>query len=347
MDAREKEIVKINNKINLKRYYFYAIYNKKIKRQKYKHIKLLFYNVLLNLLRLKKKLLIAMLITIMKNNWPLRFILSLVFIFFTFCNSNKDEVLARVGDKYLYKSDIKMKLDSFENDKDSILKVRNFIDNWARKNLLYQKSLVNLPEYKVKDLENLIDNYRYDLFGTVYKESLLNNLLDTLSIDKKLNLFYEENQDIFRLNESLFKIRFIQFPNDNVDKNDIIKSFIRYNKLDKTFLDSLSYQFTNKIFSDSIWITKKGLINNVSFINNSNIERYIKKMNYFEYKDSLELYLLYVIDFKKNGEIAPLSHVISSIKNIILNKNKVEFSKKIDKEIIQDAIKSKKFEIYN
>ena len=31
MDAREKEIVKINNKINLKRYYFYAIYDKKIK----------------------------------------------------------------------------------------------------------------------------------------------------------------------------------------------------------------------------------------------------------------------------------------------------------------------------
>ena len=70
-------------------------------------------------------------------------------------------------------------------------------------------------------------------------------------------------------------------------------------------------------------------------------------MNYFEYKDSLELYLLYVIDYKNNGEIAPLSHVVTSIKNIILNKNKIEYSKKIDKEIIQDAIKSKKFEIYD
>ena len=69
-------------------------------------------------------------------------------------------------------------------------------------------------------------------------------------------------------------------------------------------------------------------------------------MNYFEYKDSIDLYLLYMIDNKINGEIAPLSHVVSSIKNIILNKNKVNFSKKIDKEIIQDAIKSNKFEVY-
>ena len=281
------------------------------------------------------------------NNFSLKFILLFVFVFFSFCNSNKDEVLARVGDKYLYRSDLKMKIDSFENDEDSILKTRSFIDNWARKNLLYEKALINLSEYKVKNLENLINDYRYDLYGNVYKESLLNNLLDTLSVDKKLSLFYEENYNLFKLNESLFKIRFIQFPIDNVDKNDIIKSFIRYNKLDKVFLDSLSYQFTNMIFSDSIWIPKKRLINNVSFINNNNIKRYTKKMNYFEYKDSLELYLLYVIDYKNNGEIAPLSHVVSSIKNIILNKNKIEYSKKIDKEIIQDAIKSKKFEIYD
>ncbi|MBK77750.1 MAG: peptidylprolyl isomerase [Flavobacteriaceae bacterium] len=277
-------------------------------------------------------------------NWLINFILFSV-VFFS-CNDRQDEVIARVEDKYLYKSDIKLKFNSFDNKKDSILKVRNFIDKWARKNLLYQKALINLPEYRIDNLENLINNYRYDLYGSVYKEKLLKKALDTLSLEKKINLFYEENYDIFKLNESLYKIRFIQFPIDNVDKNEIIKSFIRYNKIDKKFLDSLSYQFNNKIFSDSNWITKKKLINSVPFINNNNLKKYVKKMNYFEYKDSLELYLLYMLDYKKNGEIAPLSHVISSVKNIILNKNKIEFSKIIDRDIIQDAIKSKKFEIY-
>ncbi len=282
-----------------------------------------------------------------RNGLPKFILLFIIFFVFEFCNTNKDEVIARVEDKYFYKSDIKLKTDSFETEKDSILKVRTFIDNWARKNLLYQKALVNLSDDKVEELEKLINNYRYDLYGTVYKETLLNKMIDTLTVEERINSFYKDNDQIFRLNESLFKIRFIQFPINNVDKNDIIKSFIRYNKIDKLYLDSLSYKFTNKILTDSIWITKKRLINNVSFIKNDNLKKYVKKMNYFEFEDSLELSLLYIIDYKKNGEIAPLSHVVSSIKNIILNKNKIEFSKKIDKEIIQDAIKSNKFEIFN
>ena len=313
----------------------------------YKHIKLLFYNVLINLLRKFNKNVNSIVNNIdLRFNWLIKlFFFSFICLFFKSCNSKKDEVLARVGDKYLYKSEIK--IDSFENYEDSILKARNFIDNWARRNLLYQKALINLSDLKVKDLESLIENYTYDLYGSVYKETLLNKLLDTLTIDNQINSFFKENAEIFKLNEPLFKIRFIQFPIDNVDKNDIIKSFIRYNYIDKLFLDSLSYQFTNKILSDSIWISKKTFLNRVSFVNNNNIKRYSKKMNYFEYKDSLDLYLLYMIDNKKNGEIAPFSHVVSSIKNIILNRKKVNFSKKIDKEIIQDAIKSNKFEIYN
>mgnify|MGYP001354589911 FL=1 len=321
---------------------------KKLTYKKYKHIKSLFYNMLIYLLRKYDKTVNIIVNNIhLRFNWLSRCILFFVLLFFNSCNNNKDEVLARVGDKYLYKSDINIKLDSFENYEDSLLKTRNFIDNWARKNLLYQKALINLSDLKIKDLENLIDNYTYDLYGSVYKETLLNKLLDTLTIDNEINFFFKQNIEIFRLNESLFKIRFIQFPIDNVDKNDIIKSFIRYNEIDKFFLDSLSYQFTNKILSDSIWISKKTLINSVSFINNNNLKKYTKKMNYFEYKDSLDLYLLYMIDNKKNGDIAPLYYVVPSIKNIILNKNKVNLSKKIDKEIIQDAIKSNKFEIYN
>ena len=322
---------------------------KKLIYKKYKHIKLLFNNMLLDLLRYYNKNVNSIVnkYIFKRNGLPKSILLFIILFIFQFCNTNKDEVLARVEDKYLYKSNIKLKVDSFETDKDSILKVRNFIDSWARKNLLYQKALVNLSDYKVEELENLINNYRYDLYGTVYKETLLNKMIDTLTLEKRINSFYKDNYKIFRLNESLFKIRFIQFPIDNVDKNDIIKSFIRYNKFDKFYLDSLSYQFTNKILTDSLWVTKKRLINNVSFIKNDNLIKYVKKMHYFEFKDSLELSLLYVIDYKKNGEVAPLSHVISNIKNIILNKNKIEFSKKIDKEIIQDAIKSNKFEIFN
>jgi len=266
--------------------------------------------------------------------------------FFLFCNSIKDDPVARVGETYLYRSEIDSKFNFFENNEDSIVKVRSYVDSWARKNLLYQQAFINLSDKEIDDLENLINNYRSDLYGTIYKESLLSKLVDTLSIENNVDSLFLKNREIFRLNESLYKIRFIQFSLNNINRYDIKKRFIRFNYVDKIFLDSLSYQFTNKILYDSIWISKKKLIDEISFLNNNNLKTYIKKLNYFEVKDSLELFLLYVVDFKKRGEIAPLSHVVSEVKNIILNQKKIELSKKIDKEIIQDAIKSKKFEIY-
>jgi hypothetical protein len=60
----------------------------------------------------------------------------------------------------------------------------------------------------------------------------------------------------------------------------------------------------------------------------------------------LGVYLFFVKDFLKKGELAPREVLETSIKNIILNQRQLKFTKQFEKEIIQDAIQSKTFEIY-
>ena len=48
----------------------------------------------------------------------------------------------------------------------------------------------------------------------------------------------------------------------------------------------------------------------------------------------------------KKGETAPKIILESTIKNIILNQRKLKFTKQFEKDIIQDAIKSKTYETY-
>ena len=57
--------------------------------------------------------------------------------------------------------------------------------------------IVNLSENKVEELENLIENYRYDLYGSVYKETLLNKITDTLTIEKRINSLVKVLRVIF------------------------------------------------------------------------------------------------------------------------------------------------------
>jgi hypothetical protein len=46
------------------------------------------------------------------------------------------------------------------------------------------------------------------------------------------------------------------------------------------------------------------------------------------------------------NQIAPLPYIENTIKKIVFNKKKIEFLKEFDKDILRDAIKTKKFETY-
>jgi hypothetical protein len=82
------------------------------------------------------------------------------------------------------------------------------------------------------------------------------------------------------------------------------------------------------------------------FLDERQQERFLKTPNYYEVKDSLALYLLALVDRLDRGSIAPLSYVENTIKDVVFNKRKIEFLRYFDNNILQDAIKTKKFETY-
>lgn len=275
--------------------------------------------------------------------------LLILFLFSVSCNQfkvSKEEVIARVGSVYLYRTDLEKELDLFINKDDSILKTRNFIDQWARNQIILQQAKINLNLEEIESLDALIDQYKIDLYSNTYKQTVLNKSIDTIISVQELDSFLIQNQSIFKLNSPLYQVRYIQLPHDNVDVNEIKRSFQRFNTEDVYFLDSLSFQFTNHILVDSVWINKSNLLSEISFLNQENLNEYIKKSQFFEIEDSLGVYLFFVKNHLMKGDIPPNEVLSPTIKNIILNQRKLKFNKQFEKDILHDAIKSKTYEIY-
>ena len=275
--------------------------------------------------------------------------LLILFLFSVSCNQfkvSKEEVIARVGSVYLYRTDLERELDLFINKDDSILKTRNFIDQWARNQIILQQAKINLNLEEIESLDALIDQYKIDLYSNTYKQTVLNKSIDTIISVQELDSFLIQNQSIFKLNSPLYQVRYIQLPHDNVDVNEIKRSFQRFNTEDVYFLDSLSFQFTNHILVDSVWINKSNLLSEISFLNQENLNKYIKKSQFFEIEDSLGVYLFFVKNHLMKGDIPPNEVLSPTIKNIILNQRKLKFNKEFEKDILHDAIKSKTYEIY-
>lgn len=278
-----------------------------------------------------------------------KLVVIVVFIFGLYgCNSFErvqDSAIARVGDTYLYSSDLNRHFESFSNSNDSLVQVQNYINTWAKEQLIYQQADLNIESIKKKELQSLVRQYEVELYGQVYKEFILNTRMDTLITDLQIKQAYESNKPIFKLSESIYQFRLLRLPMDNVDRKEISWRLRRFDINDRKFLDSLSFQFSYYHPWDSIWVSQNEIIQKINFVTEKNIERYFKNKNYYEVSDSLDVYLFVTKNRMKANETAPLAHVKKTLKNLILNRRKIEFSRNFDNEILQDAIRSKKYEL--
>jgi hypothetical protein len=73
---------------------------------------------------------------------------------------------------------------------------------------------------------------------------------------------------------------------------------------------------------------------------------FLKSPNYFEVKDSLALYLFQLAEKLDRGNVSPISYIENTLRSIVFNQRKIEFLRSLDIDILQDAIKTKKFEKY-
>ena len=276
----------------------------------------------------------------------------LFFIFFVISckdfNTNiKDKIIARVDNNYLYLSDFEKINYEFNSEGDSLIIINDFINKWALNQILLRQSLINLPEEKLSEIDNLVDNYKSNLLTNNYKEFVVSLKLDTLISSFEATSFYEKNNNNFKLKEPIYRVRFLNFLKNNVDRKEITRSFKRFNNLDRRFIDSLSFQFSNSFLADTLWLTKGELIKNIPFINFNNFEYYFsKKIKYFEIKDETQLSLFSILASIEANEIAPFSYVENVIENIILNRKKLDLIKTFNSEILKDAIKTKEYEVY-
>ena len=277
-------------------------------------------------------------------------IMSFIFMILVSCDSitssNQDRLIARAENHYLYLSDLERNLKSFSSVEDSLIKATNYINNWAREKLLFEKSLINLPQEKISDLSNLVDAYKNNLFINAYREFVLKSTMDEFDTTSIINAFYEANKKNFLLKEPIFRVRYISFPLDNVVRKQITRRFIRYNVEDVRFLDSLSFQFSSYFLSDTIWLNEIEVGEQLNNLNQKQKELFLNSPNYFEVKDSLDIYLFKLAERLERGNIAPISYVENTIRDILFNQKKLELLRSFDNDVLQDAIKSRKFEKY-
>lgn len=264
-----------------------------------------------------------------------------------FEQKQEEDVIARVGNQFLYISDIQQIVGPGTSETDSVLLVKTFIDKWATQQLLMQKARINLSQEKLNAYDELVNNYKTDLYTKGYVDIIATQSLNTEINEEELEDYFTQNQDNFRLNEELIQLRYIHVGNDNRNINNIKQQLYRFNENDKQELQEREIQFKTISLNDSVWVQAQTVKNFISVVTDENYNELLKKSNRLELQDSLGVYLIFINDVLLRSEIAPLSYVRPTIEQIILSRRKLDIIRNLEKDILQDALKNNNFEVYD
>ncbi len=268
----------------------------------------------------------------------------LYFAFFVSCTKElpTENAVARLNDKYLTIEEFRASLPANYAQEDSIQLRSSIINNWATNELLLDKAKLNVGDEQ-NEIEKLVDNYRKELLIERYKEALLNKLLDTVVTESDLEAFYLANKDIYRLSEDLVRLKFIMFDKNLKNADEFEKLFKSESKEDLAELNDRKLELKSFNLNDSIWVSYTLVSERLPFLEDINK---LKKDTFLKKEDSLGVYLVALKDMLYINETAPRSYVEPTVKKMILHKRKLDLFRDIEKSLLSEAVKSKKFETY-
>jgi len=269
--------------------------------------------------------------------------LTSVFILTSCFNNEKGRVIASVNENDLLLSQV---LKEMPNQiEDSIFFVEKYMNDWIRKQLMIYHAEINLSS-DIQNYEKQIEDYRASLLIYAYQQELINQNFDTSISYTQVESYYNQYKDEFKLSKNIFKGRFIV-----VEKSaPQLKNLNKWYKSDKesSILDLTDYcqQFAKEYYlEDDKW--------QYFSVFNNKLPEYIQEEDYFlentkgvVFEDENLRYYVFVKDFKINGSVSPLELEQDKIRNVLLNKNKIEYLMQLEDELYQNGLALKKIKIY-
>ena len=263
----------------------------------------------------------------------------------TTTKDNNRIAIAKVKDAYLYEDELTDIVPDGTSTKDSIELLKKYVDNWIREILVVEKAEENLS-VEQKNVEKQLQDYRNSLITYAYEKELVKQKLDTTVTNEEVELYYNNNKADFELKDNIIKVMYVKV-NKKAPKIDKLKVLYKSDSpKDIEQLADYCNQFAANFYLDgNSWLLFDDLLKEIP-LQTYNKELFLQNNRFVEVADSSFNYFLNIKDFKIKNSLSPLAFEKDNIKNIILNKRKLQLINEMKQDVYNDALNTNKIEIY-
>ncbi len=254
-------------------------------------------------------------------------------------------VIARVHDDYLYESDIRRLVPENLSRLDSIAFVRNYTDQWIKTRLMIRQAEKNLTDRQL-NFDRQLEDYKNSLIIYQYETELVRQKLDTLVTEEEIEKYYHDHLADFELKENIVKVQYVILNKEEELEGKFKELFFLPDSIAADSLEFYSKLYEVPYFLDTAtWVSFDDLLSTIP-IETYNQELFLKGHRFISLSDDRFVYLLKFVDFRIKNDISPLDFRRNDIRDIIINKRKVDLVKKLRADIYKQAILNKDFEVY-
>lgn len=257
----------------------------------------------------------------------------------------RGEVVAKVGDHKLHRSELKDYIPKGVSPEDSVNLSRQYIEAWAQDLLMLDMAEEQLSDEE-KDVSRELEDYRRTLLKYRYEQRYIEQRLDTLVTDEEIAAFYQAHPEKVKLDRPILKARYLLIPADSKNLKTLRRLISSEDEADVMEAANLAATAAVK-FTDlaDVWTDAFTLAQDMG-IDYQTLQSSLHA-RFVEYTDeSGLLHLAYLAETVPAGKTAPLEYCTNHIRDLILSGRKHALESSLERDLLEDARDNKKFVIY-
>jgi len=257
-----------------------------------------------------------------------------------------DELVARVGTSYLYRSELAASMPSGIAAKDSVGYAQALIDKWIVGQLKQQEA-EKLFSQSEADIDRLVEEYRRSLLMHKLDQHYLEAESYPEITDKDIASYYNSHKGDFRISQPMVKGEIFTIASDYRRREQLLK--LHNSKREKEREDFVEIcrknNFTLLQFTE--WVPFADYITNLPLLRTSRHNEMLESRKLHQILYDKTYYYYRITDVLKSGDTMPLDMAKEYIRQILINRHRADVVHRHEKQILNSAMSSGHAKIYN
>lgn len=252
---------------------------------------------------------------------------------------DEDGWVAKYKEFVITKTELKAVIPKDLSGDDSLKFVNQYVENWIKNRVLISEKSDFLNEDELTKLEMKVAKYREDLTEVMIEDKLMLGFSDSVS-DSELQKYYNEFPDSFILNDDIITYRLMEVPEDSASAYRKLLQKDEVAELKKKLTSNGYYHdFKADNWIETDKLKKSDLL--PEKIRNQNL---MSEDQIFSSSEQGKSVILQVLKTGKKDAPAPFDYIKPTIKNVVLNKRKLNLLTQKKNELYEKAIENDEIE---